>query len=243
MRPGWIARLGGHPYDLAYWERSLKPPFDPVCERMEHAGATIWAVRSAALDRLDSATAVWEQAAVLVGRLNGAMRVQSGAEPLKLETVGRIDETGNIHFHVFMEGKARVRSMLSGTLEVRNPDGSLPPPPPSEPSPAQKWLETSERTDNIAEMLMFTGRSDNWFDIYKAFELAEELAPPVPGKSQRKALYALVGNRREVERLIRTANMGRHARPDDPPDDPMSLEEAQRWLSFVLRVVLNSPRP
>jgi hypothetical protein len=29
-RPGWIAQVQGHGFDLAYWEQSLKPPFDPV---------------------------------------------------------------------------------------------------------------------------------------------------------------------------------------------------------------------
>jgi hypothetical protein len=53
-RPGWIARITGHQFDLMDWERSLKAPFDPVCERMQHSGDTIWVVRSATLDRLET---------------------------------------------------------------------------------------------------------------------------------------------------------------------------------------------
>jgi DNA invertase Pin-like site-specific DNA recombinase len=39
-RPGWIAQVQGHGFDLA-WEQSLKSPFDPVCERIPHGDGTV----------------------------------------------------------------------------------------------------------------------------------------------------------------------------------------------------------
>jgi hypothetical protein len=106
-RPGWIAQLQGHSFDLADWEQSLNPPFDPVCERIPHGDGVIWGLRSSAFDKLQSAEEVRAQAGILVARLNGAMRAQCGAEPLTLQGVARIDSSGNFHFSVSLEGHAR----------------------------------------------------------------------------------------------------------------------------------------
>ena len=82
---GWIAQVQGHGFDLAYWEQSLKPPFDPVCERIPHGDSTVWGLRSTAFDQLQSVEEVRAQAIIMIARLNGALRAQCGAEPLTLQ--------------------------------------------------------------------------------------------------------------------------------------------------------------
>ena len=152
-RPGWIAQVQGHSFDLAYWEQSLKAPFDPVCERIPHGDGTVWGLRSATFDQLQLAEEVRAQAIILIARLNGALRAQCGAEPLTLCGVARIDDTGNFHFYTFLEGHARARSMVTGTLEARDADGNLVPPVPPEPSHAQKWVEVAGRNDDVGDAL------------------------------------------------------------------------------------------
>ena len=83
--------------------------------------------------------------------------------------------------------------------------------------------------------LMFAGRAEDWFDIYKALELAQSLAG---GRSRRK-LNTLLGEASdEFERMWRTANLHRHARSNDPPTIPMTLAEAMSLLPFAIRTLL-----
>ena len=222
--PGWIAQLQGDSFDLADWEQYLKPPFDPVCERIPHGDSAIRGLRSSLFDSLQSPEEVRAQAAILVGRLNGAMRAHCGAEPLTLEGVARIDESGNFHFFRFMEGKARGRSRVVAIAEVRDSDGNLVPPPPPAPSEVQKWIQAAERNDDIADMLVFAGRADDWFDLYKAEELSARLSD-APRSNQAKLIR-------------RTANLYRHARPNDPPPVPVPLAEAMTSLSQIIRTLL-----
>ena len=234
-RPGWIAQVQGHSFDLAYWEQSLKPPFDPVCECLPHGDGTVWALRSTMFNQLQSANEVRAQAIILVARLNGALRAQCDADPLTLQGVAHIDDSGNFHFTAFLEGHARVRSMVTGTLEARDTDGNLVPTPPPEPSQTQRWVPVSEQNNDVGDMLIFTGRADNWFDIYKALELAQSLAGGRPGRK----LDELLGSASdEFERMWRTANMHRHARSKNQPTNPMTLDEAMSLLSFVIRTLL-----
>lgn len=234
-RPGWIAQVQGHSFDLAYWEQSLKPPFDPVCECLPHGDGTVWALRSTTFDQLQSADEVRAQAIILIAWLNGALRAQCDAEPLTLEGVARIDNSGNFHFTAFLEGHARARSMVTGTLQTRDTDGNLVPPPPPAPSQTQRWVPVAEQNNDVGDMLIFTGRADNWFDVYKALELAQSLAGGRPGRK----LNVLLGSASdEFERMWRTANMHRHARSKDPPAIPMTLAEAMSLLPFVIRTLL-----
>jgi len=95
--------------------------------------------------------------------------------------VARIDDSGNFHFSVFSEARARARSMVTGTSAAHDADGNLVPPPSPEPSQAQKWVQVAEQNDDIGDMLIFAGRSEDWFDIYKALELAQSSRVGGPG--------------------------------------------------------------
>ena len=235
LGPGWIAQVQGHSFDLAHWEQSLKPPFDPVCERTPHGDSTVWGLRSKTFDQLQSAEEIRDEAIVLIAWLNGALSAQCGAEPLTLQGVARIDNWGNFHFFVFAEADARARSMMTATTEVRDAHGNLIPPPPPAPSQAQRWVQVAEHCNDVADMLIFAGRANNWFDIYKALELAQLLAGGRPG---RKLNALLGGASDEFERMWRTANMHRHARSNDAPATPMALADAMSLLPSVIRTLL-----
>ena len=54
---GWIVELVGNEADLKDWERSLKPPSDPWCQRItKQDGSIILALRSCSFDNLQSET-------------------------------------------------------------------------------------------------------------------------------------------------------------------------------------------
>ena len=232
---GWIAQLQGHKFDLAHWERSLKPPFDPWCERLPHNEGFIWGLRSQSFDGLQTAEEVGARAIAVIARLNGALSMQDDAESLSLQAVGRIDAGGQIHLIASAEGRARGRSMVTAAAEVLNAQGKPVPPPPQEPSLAQKWMEVAEGNDDVADMLVFAGRSD-WFDIYKAIEFAEKLA------AGEHALLGLLGDAAmEFKRIKATANFYRLAggRTYNPPHKTTPAE-AKRLLAVVVRTVLSA---
>jgi hypothetical protein len=93
--PGWIACLTGHEFDLSHWERSLKPSFDPWCERMPRDGSLV--LRSRTFADAQSAEEVRELAVSLIAQLNGALSVTVGTEPVNLQIIGHIDDTGEVH--------------------------------------------------------------------------------------------------------------------------------------------------
>jgi hypothetical protein len=165
LSPGWVVQVTGHEFDFSCRERSLKPPFDPWCERIPRDGDFVWVLRSRSFDHLQSASEVRERAIPLIQRLNGALGVGGEAEPLDFYGVGRIDDQGGFHVTVFAEAHSRVRAIaIFATAEVRDAKGNLIPPPPPEASRTKRWIKAAEENDDIADMLVFAGRADNWFD-------------------------------------------------------------------------------
>jgi hypothetical protein len=237
-RPGWLAQLDGHEFDLACWERSLKPPFDPWCERIPHGESSFLALRSHSFDDRSTPEEVNGRAETLIAQLNGALGVGEDAEPVKLRAVGRVEDKGQVNFTVFAKGVMRGRSMMTATAEVRNSKGDLVPPPPPAPSTAQKWVKAAENNDVVADMLTFAGRSDNWFDIYKAIQLAEKLV------GERKLPGLLGQSGTEFKRMRRSANFYRHPSRHlryPPPSVLTTLDEAKPLLSLAVRTVLDQP--
>jgi hypothetical protein len=236
--PGWIAQLTGHEFDFQNWEQSLRPPFDPWCERIPRDGGFVWALRSCSFDHLQSADEVRERAVPLIQRLNGALGVAGETDPLAFYGVGRIDNNGGFHLTVFAEVHERGRAIAIATAEVRDAKGKLIPPPPQEASRSQKWIKAAEENDDIADMLVFAGRADNWFDIYKTIELAQRLA------GDRNQLRLLLGkSANECERMWRTANSYRHARDNNRPTLLTTLTEARLFLSLIVRTILDMRVP
>jgi hypothetical protein len=234
LSPGWVARVTGHEFDFSDWERILRRPFDPWCERIPRDGGVIWALRSRSFDNLQSAGEVRESAIPLIERLNGALSVEASAEPLKFDGVGRIEEEGGFHLTVFAESHSRARASVTATAEVRGANGNPVPPPPPAESSTQRWIKAAEENDDIADMLVFAGRADNWFDIYKALELAEKLAG-----GEHKLRMRLGNTSNKYKRMKSTANYYRHARYHRP-DLLTTLVEARPLLSLIVRTVLGS---
>ncbi len=67
--------LIGQDIDLSFWERSLKRPFDPWCERIPQGGSLVLALRSRSFDQAQSADEVRGHAILLIERLNGALEL------------------------------------------------------------------------------------------------------------------------------------------------------------------------
>jgi hypothetical protein len=228
----WLVQVTDHDFDLSHWERSLKPPFDPFCERIPNGGQSVFVLRSQSFASARVADEVRARALPLIEQLNGALNVVAGAEPLSFQSVVKTDDKGSLSFSVYMEDQIHVRSEVVAVAEVRDANGNLVPPPTPEPSMAQRWIEASETNDEIADLLIFAGRTDSWFDIYKAIELAERLS------GSKDKLHKLLGaSGAEYKRMRETANFYRHAR-GYRPNVLTTLPQAKTLLSLVVRTVL-----
>lgn len=236
LSPGWAAILTGHDFDLDYWLHSLMPSFDPWVERGSDGSGIVHVLRSASLNALTEAREVKERSVALIEQLNGAQAVLGGAKPLKFGGVLRVERDGKVHRTVFAEALNLLgRMSLTAKATVIGANGK--PVPPPAPSAAQRWIAAAETNDDIADMLAFSGRTESWYDIYKAYELAQRLA------GGRHRLPKLLGSSAsDCENVRLTANYYRHARAHRP--DPLTtIEEAQPLIAFVIRSVLDHVLP
>jgi hypothetical protein len=234
LSSGWFARLSGHDFDLAAWERAFRHPFEPYCERTPHGTESVLGLRSQNFENLHTADDVRIIAMPLIERLNGVMGVIEHVEPLRFDGVGRIDEHGQISTSFFAEIHSRARATATVTAAVHDANGNIMPARMPEKSTAQKYLEAAEQDDDIADLLVFAGRADNWFDIYKAVELAERIAGG-GGK-----LWPFLGTSAQPCRTMReTANFYRHARAHKP-NVLTTLGEARELLSFIVRTLIDA---
>jgi hypothetical protein len=227
---GWVAAIEGHTFDIARAEQLLKPPFDPHCERIPHNGSLVWALRSRSFDNLRTAEEVHSRAVELMALLNGALSVSGDTEPLRLQSIGQIDDEGRARFTVFAAFHGRARGdMLIGTVDVRDSQGNLVPPPPPEPSAAQKWIATAAGNDTVADMLIFAGRADNWFDIFKTIEAAGDL---VGGERELQKLLGPSGS--AFKRMRQTANNLHRHRPGKftTPEAPTTAGRCEATAGF-----------
>jgi hypothetical protein len=235
--PGWVARLKGHNFDLAAWECCLASPFDPHCERIPQDGQSILVLRSLGFSDGTGVTAetIRQLAIPLIDRLNGVMGVMENTETVKFDGVGRIDEHGQMHTTFFAEMHARARATATATGVALDANGNIIPPPPPVESATQRIIHLAENNDDIADLLMFASRADNWFDIYKAIEVAERLA----GGTHR--LWPLLGNMAtQCQQMRRTANFHRHSSREQPPI-LTPIGDAKSLLAFIFRTII-SPR-
>jgi len=225
----WAVELVGDAADLAYAKHALDPRFDPHVEAVNERPA----LRSKSFDHLTAASDVRDAAQAIVAVLSGAIGLAMGGEPVRCGPVYRAWEDGRIDANVSASFAGRMR--LSGfppSVTVHDKDGNLVGPPPA-PTSAQQWIAAALDDEDIADLLTFFGRADNWFDLYKTIEMAEKI------EGGEHALRARFPN---LKLIKTTANSNRHAR-GHMPGAPVSFKEAHEEVGGVVRAVLGKRPP
>jgi hypothetical protein len=225
LDPGWYAEIRGHKFDLLDWLDTLIEPFDPI---VKQAPDGAFLLRSVEFDSLRDSREIRERAIPLIERLNGALALERGSEPVNFAGVSRIDGAGTRHVTLFAEGVVRGRSRASAKGQMIGPDG-LPIVQPPTPSGPQRLIETAANSDDVADMLAHFGRADNWYDIYKTIELAERLVG-----GHHKLPKLLGSSVAAFKNMRRSANFYRHARAQRPAK-PTTLIEAKPLLVLAVR--------
>lgn len=228
----WAVELLGEVGDLHQIERALNPQFDPWIQRqLPHAD---FALRSKEFDALATALQVHELSAALIQVLNGAVRLVSTVGAVRRGRVLRVSPNGQVKVASFAVGRGQLGSIVleaSGTLT--NSDGSPVTPEPTSATFTQNLIRTAIEDANVADLLTFLGRADNWFDLYKAIEMAEAL---VDGEHALQAL--LKEGAVDFKNARSTANSYRHARPSYKPTRPVTFDEAHAMVRHAILVAL-----
>lgn len=222
----WGVHLQGHAFDLADWEQSFKPPFDPWVERR---GDDFY-LRSAALDGLNDPSGVREQITPLVEQLNGAMFAINGTRPVHFEGVAEFAPDGAKRVHMVVAvGSIEARCRV-GAVGVAIIGGKTTPTRPPSPSDAQRWMVTCEAHPDLADALVYLSRKE-WFDIYKGLECIEDW---LGGEAGMRS--ASLVDFDEFKRVKRTANAFRHRKNGKhlPPSVPATLDEAHKLLATLV---------
>jgi hypothetical protein len=231
LEPGWYVRLEGHKFDLADWREVYCPPFNPVVVTDHSERALLY---SREMQTCVSGSEAWEKAIALVGRLNGAVALVRAGQPIKPAGIIHVGSDGKETQHLTMiMGAATFRSRVSGAAIRHAGNGEPIPEPEPVPSAAQALHDAALSDDDIADLLEQLGRSDNWYDIYKAIEIAQVLCG-----GQHKLFAMLEGSRSACENMRKTANFFRHARAPRPAV-LTELPQAVHLLHFMAQTALN----
>lgn len=230
---GWYVQLSGEKFDLEDWEYTLNEPFDPVV--MQEPDGT-FLLKSREFDEARTADEVREKALGLINRLNGALALMHGTRPVTLAGVIGVDDQGRRHISVTMTGVGLAigRARMRATATVLGPDGLPLPPPPPQPSDAQRWNQLASTSDDIADLLEQHGKAEDWYEMYKAIELAERIAG---GEHKLKRL--LGSSSAECKNFKQTANFYRHSRAPRPTR-LTTLGEGKTLLNYMVRQAIEA---
>lgn len=231
--PGWAIELTGEKIDLDDLRFHLMPGFDPWIEDYAADDRAIALLRSASWESLQEAPEIKLDATRIVQKLIGLARLfENDAKPVGLGMVLKFGPDGRRLPILFAE---TVHLAISGGRVRFRGVGVLDPTASPQESKMQRWLRESESDDVRGELLIHTGRADDWYDLYKSMELAERLS------GDQKKLNVIPGaDSEQWKRVRQTANCYRHApSPKFPlPDSPPTLQDARKFVFSIMYRIL-----
>ncbi len=238
--PKWAATLNGDPWDL----KTLAGRGVGVSEEGDS-----FVLRSPEFDSLIDANAVRDLAIQRVEVLNGLGRmVTRDFRPVTVGGVGGSDESGIW----VMPAPADVRVDARGPSVVISDSVTGEPMPSAPPSHFAKWVAIADRVPSIRQALSFFGAPGpvTAVDLFKVYEVIRE---DVGGGDKRLGASRIVSNGwatadeidgfRSVHypsTLGENARHGVEPKPQPAPLHPMSLVEAQAFITRLLERWLSS---
>jgi hypothetical protein len=235
----WLIELEGNEIDKSIWKALAKPPFDPHIITHNISGRTIHGLRSEEVDNAQSAREAMEIAETVCDRIYGAVSLEYATEPLTPTRVYSINLDGSLGAHMLID--PAVIKIRGGWIEMGSGNAqddmsaSL-----LSPSNLQRWNAALTNGDEVRDLIMFVGRSNNWFDIYKALEISINLS----GSENDLVAFLKKKNGPDLKKLKRTANHFRHATKVNslPPTAP-SLVQAREQLARIVVLLLEDKVP
>lgn len=237
MRDHWEISLVGDDWDIGNLVELLarrRLDFE-----ISKSNRNTWVLRGGRLERLDSAEDVCAEAAILLSWLNGFLQIFD--RPIKRITFDSVDEIlidGTRRSSLLASSNVRARSRASCTVlrdgvpVVDNTSSLL--------EKAVGQAISNPDVGRVLEILNFEGVT--WVNLYRAYEVMEQAL------GGRNGVRKIVGTGKNVDRFARTAHstqsVGLHARhgvqKEQPPSDPMTLEEARGFILDLFRAFVDS---
>lgn len=192
-------------------------------------------LEAARLESLNTHVAVHDEARILVPIINGIGRARSNSyEPINLgTTICEQTPTGTKGHAVVTAGSIRSRGKV-GAVVIKGGAPTVAPP-----SPEAKWSAAALTDPDVSDALTLWGHSHDWVILYKVYEIIRDRSDILQQGWATKV---------ETSRFTHTANhpqgagdVARHSRSNqDPPTNPMNLQEAEAWLAALLVNWLNA---
>ena len=226
----WIVRLQGDAFDL----EGLPDLFEGTSYRVFKEGEHYY-LWSSEFQNLADAYSVHERAVATLEVLNGAAAaILNNARPIDVGAVVHIDAEGTRKASVFASAHSVVRTRARATVEVTG--GKI------RRESGKHWeLDRVISDEKVQRALRIFGTVPrNWPSLYNVFEIIQSDV----GGGMVKLRWTTTG---ELRRFKHSANspaaVGRDARhgfdKDEPPENPMTLTEANGFIVGILRRWLN----
>lgn len=224
--PEWLVELKGDQGDLAMLAGHLRSA-DPSIK--EENDGRYW-LRFSGLNSLNDPREVREEADRLVGIISGAAKHLGDLQPIEVNAIALDSGTGPPHQFVQL-------SPLTATLSARFPMST---------DRLIRLIDLAEKDAELAEALYFL-QKDNWFNLYKAWEVARDAAGAIRRGASEGTRQDIIdsgwANETEQWRFRATAQCrkvlgdeARHAgkRAYDGPGKPMSIDEAREFMGRLI---------
>jgi hypothetical protein len=237
----WAVQLEGAHLDIQAWEMALPDLSNYRVEKVPQASKMVFALCGPPLQQFTEARDVCAKALSFIEQMNGLMWLAYRAEPLCFGgTVFQLGANGSVGVTVMVGFGPAIRlGGLRPVITVTQADGTVVASTPATDPVLRHALLAAEQSADVMDLLVQMGRADNWYDLYKAIELAERLVGGEP------ALRNLMGHQSGAFKAVRTtANFFRHARTHRP-GTLSTMEDARALLAQAVEIVLRrtSPRP
>jgi hypothetical protein len=161
----WAFLLQGHPSDLSL----VHEMFHGVADMQIERDGSNYRLRSSRFNVPATAEEARSLAEEIIGEMNGAIKAFFPSREIIL-----VGNTFGCHrdgtFLYYQENRVAIRSEVSLSMTV-NGNPIPPQPPPLEP---MQWFNLAQRDTNVADALRQFARSDEWFDIYKVYEIIRD---------------------------------------------------------------------
>jgi len=230
----WQVQITGHPYDLEDVYKNQSSASWSVVKDKDH-----FFMESVLFNDQEEADKIQEIASKIITLINGSAKLRIyGFRPIETGNVSYIDDRGNRHNFVLLQGNISARSRAKATLVVTKPEGSELEEEIEQPDCIKPTFALAESDPNVADALRrYASNELNWVGLYKIYEIIRD---DVGGS---KALFDKgFALKKDLRNFSHTAqhpgaigDAARHARVDaEVPENPMSLAEANLLISTMM---------
>lgn len=227
----WIVYLTGDKNDLQILLEDLKNPDFSIGKE-----STNYILKSPRFTSLMTDQSVREKTNEFLEILNAGIKLDLGAhEKIKISHTMQINPDGSKMNYVICEGACIYVRVFPSTVEINGKRM-----PENRANFTRALINLAKSDEMVAKVSKYLNQDFNsWGNLYKIFEVIEKDGfPPI----QRNGEY-----RKKADLFRRTANnpsssglASRHANDTAPPENPMTLSEAQSFIKTILQEWLKS---